>query len=105
MPHRPRAAGLRLLKMNDYNAAVARDVLVAIAELEAGALTLRDSQAVLQSAITRFENDGSGVETTVRHAEADLEEIQFTTLLDEQLPAAIFRLDELRAAIEDVMDG
>jgi hypothetical protein len=93
------------MKMNDYNAAVARDVLAAIAELEAGALTLRDAQAVLQSAIPRFENDGSGVETTVRLAEADLEEIRFTTLLDEQLPAAIFRLDELHAAIEDVMDG
>jgi hypothetical protein len=41
----------------------------------------------------------------MRLAEADLEEIQFTTLLDEQVPAAIFRLDGLRASIEGSADG
>jgi hypothetical protein len=93
------------MKMNDYNAQVAQDVLAAIGGLEAGSLTLGDTQAALQSAISRFENDGSGVANAVRLAEADLEEIQFTTLLDEQRPAAIFRLDELRTAIEDATDG
>lgn len=93
------------MKLNDYNAAVAREVLAAIAGLEEGILTLGEVQAALQSSIQRFENDGSGIGTAVRLAEADLEEIQFTTLLDEQRPAAIFRLDELRAAIEDTTDG
>lgn len=93
------------MKMNEYNAEVAQDVLAAIAGLEAGTLTLGDTQAALQSAVARFENDGSGVAKAVRLAEADLEEIHFTTLLDEQRPAAIFRLDELRAAIEGAADA
>lgn len=93
------------MKMNDYNTTVARDVLDAIAGLEDGTLTLAEAQAVLQSAIPRFENDGSGIDVAVRLAEADLEEVQFTILLDEQRPAAIFRLDELRTAIEDVSDA
>ena len=93
------------MKMNDYNAAVVQDVLAAIARLETGTITLGDAQAVLQSVIPRLENDGSGVAYAVRLAEADLEEIQFTTLLDEQIPAAIFRLDELRTAIESATDA
>jgi hypothetical protein len=32
-------------------------------------------------------------------AEADVEEIRFTTLLDEQHPAVVFRLDQLREAL------
>lgn len=93
------------MKMNDYNAAVAQEVLAAIAGLEAGTLGLDDTQAALQSAIARFENDGSGVANAVRLAEADLEEILFTTLIDEQRPAAIFRLDDLRTAIEGATDA
>ncbi len=91
--------------MSDYNAAVAQDALAAIAGLEAGTVTLGDAQTVLQSVIQRFENDGSGVANAVRLAEADLEEIQFTTLRDEQVPAAIFRLDVLRAVIEGAIDA
>lgn len=93
------------MKLNAYNAAVAQDVLAAIAGLEQETLTIGDVQAVLQSAVQRFENDGSGVAASVSLAEADLEEIQFTRLLDEQRPAAIFRLDELRATIESAADG
>jgi hypothetical protein len=93
------------MTMNEYNAAVAQGVLAAISDLEVGTRTLADVQAVLQSAISRIENDGSGVAEAMRLAEADLEEIQFTTLLDEQVPAAIFRLDGLRASIEGSADG
>lgn len=93
------------MTMNEYNAAVARGVLEAISDLEAGTSTLAQVQAVLLSAIPLFENDGSGVADAVRLAEADLEEIQFTTLLDEQVPAAIFRPDELRASIEGSADA
>lgn len=88
------------MKMNDYNAQIANDVLAAITGLEAGTLTLGDTQAALQSAMALFENDGSGVANAVRLAEADLEAIQFKTLRDEQRSAAISRLDELRTAIE-----
>lgn len=93
------------MKMNDYNTTVAPEVLAAIAGLEDGGLTLAEAQAVLESAVPRFENDGSGIGNAVRLAEADLEEIQFTTLLDEQRPAAILRLDQLRAAIEGATDA
>ncbi len=95
------------MTMNEYNATVAHDLLTAISELEAGTCTLADVQAVLQGAIPRFENDGSGVAEAVRLAEADLEEIQFTTLLHEQVPATTFRLDELRASLQQhgVDDG
>lgn len=80
------------MMMNDCSAAVAQEVLAAVAGLEAGTLTLGEAQSVLQSAIPRFENDGSGVANAVRLVEANLEEIQFTTLFDDQTPAAIFRL-------------
>ena len=93
------------MKMNDHNVSVAKDVLDAISGLESGTLTLGDAQAVLQGVIPRFENDGSGLAKAVRLAEADLEEIQFTTLLDEQVPVAIFRLDELRTEIEGASDA
>jgi len=93
------------MTMNETNAAIAQGVLAAISDLEAGTCTLAQVQTALQSAIPRFENDGSGVAEAVRLAEADLEEIQFTTLLDEQIPAAIFRLDELRALIEGSPDA
>jgi hypothetical protein len=43
-----------------------------------------------------LERDESGAEQAVRLADADGEEIRFTKLLDEQRPAAVFRLDELR---------
>lgn len=93
------------MNMNEYNRTVAQDVLDAISGLERGDISVGDAQAVLQSAIPRFENDGSNIASAVRLAEGDLEEIQFTRLLSEQLPAAIFRLDELRIAIEEVTDG
>ena len=91
--------------MNAQNAKIIDELLAAIAELEVGSVTIVDVQATLQSAVSRFENDGSGVIDAVRLAEADIEEIQFTMLLDEQLPAVTFRLDELRSAVEDDGDG
>lgn len=93
------------MTMNDYNAALIQGVLAAIAGLEQGNLALSEVQAVLQSSIQLIENDGSGIGAAVRLAEADLEEIQFTTLLDEQRHVAIFRLDRLRTAIEDASDA
>lgn len=96
---------ITVVKMNDYNAGVVRRVLTAIAGLEAGTIALGDAQSALQIAIPLFENDGSGVGDAVDSAEADLELIQFTTLLEEQRPAAILRLSELRTAIERATDG
>lgn len=86
--------------MNHYNLTLTKEVLAAIRNLEDGISTLAEVHSVLQSVVPLFENDGSGIGNAVRLAEADLEEIQFTTLDDEQRPAAIFRLDKLRAAVQ-----
>ena len=36
----------------------------------------------------------------MRRAEAEVEQIRFTQLLDEQRPAVVFQLDELLGALE-----
>ncbi|WP_100348313.1 hypothetical protein [Luteimicrobium subarcticum] len=92
------------MKMNEYNSKVSSDVLAAISGLEIGSRSIGDVQAVLQSAIPQFENDGSEVADAVRLAEADIEEIQFTTLRDEQLGAVIFRLRDLRDILDEASD-
>lgn len=86
--------------MSHYNLTRTKEVLAAIRNLEDGTSTLAEVHSVLQSVVPPFENDGSGIGNAVRLAEADLEEIQFTTLHDEQGAAAIFRLDKLRAAVQ-----
>jgi hypothetical protein len=86
--------------MNNRNVRLAKKVLKAIKNLENGTSTLAETQSVLENVAPLFENDGSGLEHAMRLAAADLEEIQFTTLRDEQVPAGIFRLDNLRTAVQ-----
>lgn len=93
------------MKLSDYNASIAARLAAAIRDFIEGRLTLDEVQASLQTTASLFENDGSGVAEAVRLAEADIEEIQFTVLMDEQRPAAIFRLDELQSSIEAAADG
>ncbi|KQQ85238.1 hypothetical protein [Arthrobacter sp. Leaf137] len=88
------------MMMNNYNVRLARKVLEAIQNLENGTRTLAETQSVLESAAPLCENDGSGLEKAIRLAAADLESIQFTTMRDEQTPAAIFSLANLRAALQ-----
>lgn len=87
------------MKMNEYNIGIAARVETAAREFEIGTLTLDEVQGTLASAASLFENDGSGVSELVRLVEADLELIKFGMLLEDQRPAAIFRLDELRTAL------
>lgn len=93
------------MNMNAYNSSVAARLSTAIHDFEAGLLSITEVQSALQSAIPLFENDGSGIADSVRLAEADLEEIQFTVPLDDQRPAEIFRLDDLRAPLGRAGDG
>jgi hypothetical protein len=88
------------MMMSPYNLTLTEEVLTAIRNLEDGTSTIAEVQSVLESVVPLCENDGSNIRNAVRLAEADLEEIQFTTLLDEQVPAAIFRLDNLRGAVQ-----
>jgi len=78
----------------------------AIAEFSSGELDLGAVQAQLQQALGPLESDGAGVADLVRGAEADVEEIRFTRLLEEQLPAVTCRLDNLYRELAEraVMD-
>lgn len=71
-----------------------------VAQFQAGRLDLDELQAALQSAMSLAENDGSNTRDVIRGAEADVEEIRFTRLLDEQRPAIVFLLDELLTSLD-----
>jgi hypothetical protein len=85
--------------MNAHNREVVTRLIGDIDRFTGGEIGLDEMQSQLQAALTLFERDGSTVRESVRLAEADVEEIRFTMLLDEQRPAAVFRLDQLREAL------
>ena len=94
--------------MNANNRAVLQALLDSLEEFVRGRLTVEDVQRRLQLSLNRLDSEAGSSHDDIRLAEADLEEIRFTMLLDEQRPAAVFRLDPLRAAIADrlgVIDG
>lgn len=93
------------MKVSTHNAQVLDRLRVAISAFEAGNLDLEAIQSVLQSTLSLLENDGSGAAEVVRLAEADVEEIRFTRLLDEQRPAVVFRLDKLITDVADERDA
>lgn len=67
----------------------------AVTQFAIGKLSLEEIHAVLHLSMELLENDRSDAANLVRIAEADIEEIRFTRLLDEQRPEVIFRLDQL----------
>jgi hypothetical protein len=83
------------MSMSEYNGRMLQNLRESVSAFDSGDLDLDQIQAALQSVLSLLENDGSGVTELVRLAEADIEEIRFTRLLDEQGPAVTFRLDEL----------
>jgi hypothetical protein len=87
------------MSLNEYNSRLLCQLRKDVAGFLAGELELDQIQWALQSTISLLENDGSGVADAIRLAEADVEEIRFTRLLDEQRPAVTFRLDELVAGL------
>ncbi len=87
------------MTVNDSNQSILARIRQAAATFASGEIELDDIQAVLQSSLGLLENDGSGVSDLVRLAEADIEEIRFTQLVDEQRPAVTFRLDALLDAL------
>ena len=86
--------------MNDHNHRVVETLRARVAAFVAGELDLVEIQFALQSCYALLENDGSEVRRLVRRAEAEVEQIRFTQLLDEQRPAVVFQLDELLGALE-----
>lgn len=89
----------------EQNRQVSDRLRASIAEFTAGQLDLDEIQSALQSAISLFENDGSGIVNQLRLTEADIEEIRFTRLLNEQRAAVIFRLDDLAAELPELSSG
>lgn len=89
--------------MNEYNVGVLTRLIHAIDDCQKGEIEIDDMQARLQSALTLLETAGDAARHAVRLAGEDLEEIRFTMLLEEQRPAAVFRLDDLRATLSDVL--
>lgn len=63
-------------------------------------LDLDGVQAALQSALSLIERDGTATAEVIRQAEADVEEVRFTRLRDEQRPAVVFRLDRMLEELE-----
>jgi hypothetical protein len=80
---------------NEYNRDVLGGLRASVQEFIVGELDLEEIQSALQSASGLLENDGSEVVEAVRLAEADVEEIRFTRLFEEQRSAVVFRLDQL----------
>ncbi|PZF79456.1 hypothetical protein [Jiangella anatolica] len=83
------------MTVNDNNRGILGRLRQAIEAFHSGEIGMDDAQAMLRSSADLLENDGSGATELVRLAEADIEEIRFTRLLDEQRPAVAFRLDAL----------
>lgn len=91
------------MSLNEYNDERATRLLALITAFDGSLSQLDGVQAELQGAVGLFENDGSGVSELVRLAEADVEEIRFTRLLDEQGAAVAMRTAQLVAELEGLM--
>ena len=85
--------------MNEYNKRVVARLMQAIDAFMADTIGLDEVQSHLQSSVNLLEADTRGTRELVRTAEADIEELRFTRLRDEQRPAAVFRLDTLRESL------
>lgn len=90
--------------MNANNREVIKRLIVELERFEGGEIDLDSIQATLRSVATLLERDESSVDRAVRLAEADVEEIRFTKLMDEQRPAVVFRLDGLRDQLVGEVD-
>jgi hypothetical protein len=85
--------------VNAHNRGVVARLIGDIDRFAGGEIGIDDIQSQLEAALPLFERDHSGARESIRLAEADVEEIRFAMLLDEQRPAALFRLDRLREAL------
>jgi hypothetical protein len=91
--------------MTETNRAVVASLLEAIDNFMTGDLGIEEIQGKLQVGVGLLERGSVDLAAPIRLAEADLEEIQFTMLQDEQRPAAVFRLDSLREELESALLG
>jgi hypothetical protein len=85
--------------MNAHNRDAVTRLVGVIDRFTSDGVELDEMQSQLKSTLALLERDGSTASEAIRLAEADVEEIRFARLLDEQRPAAVFRLDQLRDAL------
>lgn len=90
--------------MTAHNRSIVQKVINDLDKFMVGDMDFDGIQASLQSAMSLLEREDDSVERVLRLAEADIEEIRFTMLQAEQRPAAVFRLDELRAELTEQED-
>jgi hypothetical protein len=90
---------------NAHNQQVVTRLTAAIAAFHDGALELGEVHSALESALALLENDGSNVRDVVRGAVADVEEVRFTRLRDEQRPEVAVRLDALLDDLDSASEG
>lgn len=87
------------MSISEHNQRIVGRLHESVAAFAADVLDLDQIQAAVQWTAELLENDGSDAATIVRLAEADIEEIRFTRILEDQRPAVIFRLDEMLVAL------
>ncbi|MDX6251407.1 MAG: hypothetical protein QOF10_4767 [Kribbellaceae bacterium] len=91
--------------MTRTNRAIIISLIDSIDQFEAGDLEIGEIQGKLQVSVDLMEREPQNFASVVSLAEADLEGIQFTMLLDEQRPAAAFRLDSLRTVLQSALEA
>ena len=84
--------------------AVLQNVLTAIDNFVGGFGDIADLQSALQANASALDRSFAGVIRELRSLDADLEEIRFARLRDEQRPAAVLRLDPVRESVVAALD-
>jgi hypothetical protein len=76
--------------------AILTGILAVIDDLTMGTSDIAEAQERLGAYATALDRSAGELSERLRGADADLEEIQFAMLLNEQRTAAVLRLDPLR---------
>lgn len=87
------------MSQTEHNQELLAQLRGSLASFAAGDLDLDALQAALQQAMTLLERDSAEAARAVRLAEADVEEIRFTTLLAEHRPLVLRRVEQLAAEL------
>ena len=85
--------------MSDENTRALETLLRALDDFVRGSLSIEDLQWYLESTSSLLDRRFADVSRELNAAEFDLESIRFTVLRDEQMPAAIFRVDPVRELV------
>jgi hypothetical protein len=87
------------MSQTEHNQDLLARLRASLASFAAGEMDLDGLQAALQQAMTLLERDAADAARAVRLAEADVEEIRFTTLLAEHRPLVLARMEQLAAEL------